>query len=218
MFSSFVCRFSRTLFFLSVPGKQEQAELHAVLRTEIMGKSTCLDSLQWLSSVIFYLKDYPFCSNWWNFILLNGWVICEESWTLKNWWFWTLLLEKTLAMPLDCKEIQPVHPSGDQYWLFIGRTDAEVETPILWPPHVKSWLIGKRPWCWEGLGAGGEGDNRGWDGWTASPTRCTWVWVISRSWWWTGSPGVLRFMGLQRVGHNWATELNWGMCTIGQDL
>ena len=74
MFSSFVCRFSRTLFFLSVPGKQEQAELHAVLRTEIMGKSTCLDSLQWLSSVTFYLKDYPFCCNWWNFIL-NGWVI-----------------------------------------------------------------------------------------------------------------------------------------------
>ena len=75
MFSSFVCRFSRTLFFLSVPRKQEQAELHAVLRTEIMGKSTCLDSLQWLSSVTFYLKDYPFCCNWWNFILFNGWVI-----------------------------------------------------------------------------------------------------------------------------------------------
>ena len=67
----------------------------------------------------------------------------------------------------------------------------------------------KRPWCWEGLGVGGEGDDRGWDGWMASPTRWAWVWVNSGSWWWTGKPGVLRFMGLQRVGHDWATELNW---------
>ena len=67
----------------------------------------------------------------------------------------------------------------------------------------------KRPWCWERLGAGGEGDDRGWDGWMASPTGWTWVWVNSGGWWWTGRPGVLRFMGLQRVGHNWVTELNW---------
>ena len=67
----------------------------------------------------------------------------------------------------------------------------------------------KRPWCWEGLGAGGEGDDRGWDGWMASPTRWTWVWVNSGSWWWAGRPGVLWFMGSERVGHDWATELNW---------
>ena len=67
----------------------------------------------------------------------------------------------------------------------------------------------KRPWCWEGLEAGGEGDDRGWDCWRASPTQWTWVWVNSRSWWWTGRPGMLQFMGLQRVGHDWATELNW---------
>ena len=67
----------------------------------------------------------------------------------------------------------------------------------------------KRLWCWEGLGAGGEGDDRGWDGWMASPTRWTWVWVNSGSWWWTGRPGVLRFMGSQIVRHDWATELNW---------
>ena len=67
----------------------------------------------------------------------------------------------------------------------------------------------KRLWCWEGLGAEGEGDNIGWDGWMASPTRWRWVWVDSRRWWWTGSPGVLWFMGSQRVGHDWATELNW---------
>ena len=66
----------------------------------------------------------------------------------------------------------------------------------------------KRPWCWEGLGAGSEGDDRGWDGWMASLTQWTWVWVNSRSWWWTGRPGMLWFMGLQRIGHNWVTELN----------
>ena len=83
-----------------------------------------------------------------------------------------------------------------------------IETPVLWPPHTKCWLIGK-DWCWEGLEARGEGDDRGWDGWMASPTRCTWVWVTSGSWWWTERPGVLRFMGSQRVRHNWVTELNW---------
>ena len=70
---------------------------------------------------------------------------CEESWAPKNWCFWTVVLEKTLESPLDCKEIQPVHTKGDQSWVFIGRTDAEAETPILWPPHVKSWLVGKAP-------------------------------------------------------------------------
>ena len=69
----------------------------------------------------------------------------KESWVLKNWCFWTVVLEKTLESPLDCKEIQPVHSEGDQSWLFIGRTDVEAETPILWPPDVKNWLIGKDP-------------------------------------------------------------------------
>ena len=68
---------------------------------------------------------------------------CEEGWVLENWCFWTVVLDKTLESPLDCKEIQPVHPKGDQAWVFIGRTDAEAETPVLWPPHAKSWLIGK---------------------------------------------------------------------------
>ena len=72
-----------------------------------------------------------------------GELDCEESWALKNWCFWTVVLEKTLESPLDCKEIQPVHPKGDHSWVFTGRTDAEAETPILWPPHAKSWLIGK---------------------------------------------------------------------------
>ena len=106
-----------------------------------------------------------------------------------------MVLEKTLESPLDCKEIQPVHSEGDQPWDFLGKNDAKAETPVLWPPHATSWL--KRLWCWEGLGAGGEGDDRGWDDWMASLTRWTWVSVNSRSWWWTGRPGVLRFMGSQ---------------------
>ena len=121
----------------------------------------------------------------------------KESWALKNWCFWTVLLEKHLEIPLDRKEIQAV-----------GRTDIEAETPILWPPDAKSWLIRKRPWCWERLRAGGGGDYRGWDGWMASLTRWTWVWVNSRSWWWTGGPGMLRFMGWQTVRHDWVAELN----------
>ena len=133
---------------------------------------------------------------------------CEQGWEPKNWCFWTVVLEKTLESSLDCKEIQPVHSEGDQPRDFFGSNDAKAETPVLWPPHVKSWLIGK-DWCWEGSGAGGKGDDPGWDGWMASLTRWTWVWVNSRRWWWTGRPGVLWFMGLQRVGHDWATELNW---------
>ena len=96
----------------------------------------------------------------------------------ESWCFWTVVLEKTLESPLDCKEIQPVHPKGTQSWMFIGRTDAEAETLILWPPHAKSWLIGKdsdagRDWGQE------EKGRTGWDGWMASPTRWTWVWVNS---------------------------------------
>ena len=136
------------------------------------------------------------------------WELDWEGWVPKNWWFWTVVLEKTLESPLDCKEIEPVHSEGDQPWNFFGRNDAKAETPVLWPPHAKSWLIGKRLWFWEGLGAG-EADDGGWDGWMASRTRWTWIWVNSGSWWWTGRPGMLRFMGSQRVRHDWVTELNW---------
>ena len=94
--------------------------------------------------------------------------------------------------------------------MFIGRTTVEAETPILWPPDVKEELTHlKRFWCWERLKAGGEGDDRGWDGWMASLTQWTWVWVNSRSWWWTGRPAVLQSMGSQRVRHNWTTDLNF---------
>ena len=94
--------------------------------------------------------------------------------------------------------------------MFTGRTDAEAETPIHWPPDVKSWPIWKeRPWCWENSKEEREGDDRAWDGWMASLTQWTWVWVSSRSCWWTGRPGVLQCMGSQRVRHEGVTELNW---------
>ena len=138
----------------------------------------------------------------------------EESWAPKNWYFSTVVLEKTLENPLDCKETQPVHPKGNQSWIFLGRTDAEAETPNSLTTWYKKLTYWKRPWCWERLKAG-KGDNRGWDGWMASPTCWTWVWVSSRSWWWTGRPGMLQSMGSQRVRHDWATELRVGYSLSG---
>ena len=104
----------------------------------------------------------------------------KEGWALKKWCFWTVVLEKTLESPLDCKEIQPANPKGNHSWIFIGRTDVEAETPILWPPDVKSWLTAKDPdagkdWRQEEKGTAG-----GWDGWMASLTQWTWVWAKFR--------------------------------------
>ena len=140
-------------------------------------------------------------------------IDCKESWTPKNCCFWTVVLKKTVESPLNFKEIQPFHPKGDQPWVFIGRTDAEAETLILWPPDVKNWLW-KRPWCWERLKAGGEGEDRGWDGWMTSLTQWTWVLVGSGTWWWTGKPGGCRPCIL-RVQPNSATELNSTQIFIG---
>ena len=103
------------------------------------------------------------------FICLWSQLDCEEDWALKNWCFWTVVLEKSLESPLDCKEIQPVHSEGDQPWDFFGRNDAKAESPVLWPPHVKSWLIGKdtdagRDWGWEEKGTT-EDEMAGWHHW-----------------------------------------------------
>ena len=128
----------------------------------------------------------------------------KESWVLMNWCFWIVVMEKTLESPLDCKEVLPVHPNGNQSWIFIRRADAEAETPIF--GHLmgrtdsfeKTLMLGKI-----------EGRRRrGWDGWMASLTHWTWSWVNSYSWWWTGRPSMLHSMELQRIGPEWATELN----------
>ena len=152
---------------------------------------------------------------WYRFINSNSsvhvwmWELgCEEAWAPKNWCFWTVVLEKTLESPLDCKEMQPVHPKGDQSWLFIGRTKAEAETPILWPPHAKSWLTGKDPdvgrdWGKEEKGMT-EDEMAGWH-----------HWLDGHEFEWTPEVGdgqgglVCCDSWGRRVRHDWANELNW---------
>jgi len=150
----------------------------------------------------------------WHYLSLG----LELNWPFQVLWpllsfpnlvvYWTVVLEKTLEGPLDCKEIKPVHPKGNQSWIF--RKDWcwswNSSTLATW---CKELTHLKRPWCWERLKVGGEGDNRGWDDWMASLTQWTWVWVTSSSWWWTGKPSVLQSMGLPRVGRDWATEMTY---------
>ena len=138
----------------------------------------------------------------------------EEGWATKKGCFWTVVLEKTLESPLDYKEIKPVHPKGNQSWIFIGQNDAEA--PILWLLDVKNWLIGKDPvagkdWRWEEKGVT-EDEMVG-----RHHQLGTSIWASSRSCWWTGRPGRLQSMGLQRVGHNWVTKLNCSKTTADGD-
>ena len=136
-----------------------------------------------------------------------------ESWTIKKAELWRidafqLWCWRTLESLLDCMEIKLVNPKGNQSWIFIGRTDAESETLILRPSDAKNRLIEKDPdtgkdWRQE------EKGKTGCDAWMASPTWWIWICTSSGSWWWIGKPGVLQYMGLQRVGCNWATELTW---------
>ena len=146
----------------------------------------------------------------------------KESWLLKNWCFWTVVSEKTLESPLDCKEIQPVHPKGrsvlsvhwkDLCWSWNSNILAT------WCEELTHW---KRPWCWERLKAGGEGDDRGWDGLMASLTQWTWVWVKSGRWWWTGRPGIFGPWGRKEsdtTEHlNWSTDWSWSQTSCYIDL
>ena len=119
---------------------------------------------------------------------------------------------RTLESPWDSKAIKLINLKGNQPWIFTVRADAEVEAPILWPPDAKIRLIGKEPthwkrtWCCEKLKTGGVGDDRGRDGWMASPTQWTWVWTSSGGWWKIRKPGVMQYMALHRIGYDWATE------------
>ena len=136
----------------------------------------------------------------------------KEGWVPKNWCFWTVVLEKTLESPLDCKEIQSVNPKENQPRIFTGRIDAETEAeaPILRPQDAKSRLIRKDPdagkeWRQEEKGTTKD-EMVGWHHWLESWLTWTWVWASSRRWWRTGKSVLLQSLGSQRVGHNWATE------------
>ena len=182
---------------------------HEIKRCLLLGRKVMINLYNILKSRDITLPANV-CSQGYGFSIGHVWMWeldCEESWALKNWWFWTVVLEKTLESPLNCKEIQPVHPK-DQSWVFMRRTDAEAETPILWPPDVKSWLIWKgldagKVWRWEEKGET-EDEMIGWHhrhngpgfGWTLAIGVGQGGLVCCGSW------GC-------RVVHDWVTELNW---------
>ena len=181
---------------------------HEIKRRLLLGRKvmTNLDSI--LKKQRHYFDNKGPSSQGYGFSSGHVWMWgldCEESWAPKNWCFWTMALEKALGSPLDCKEIQLVHPKGDQSWVFIGRTDAEAESPSnALATSCEELTHWKRPCCWERLRAGEEGDDR-WDGWMSSATWWTWVWVNSGSLWWTARSGVLQFMGSQ----SWTQLSDW---------
>jgi len=195
---------------------------HEIKRRLLLGRGvmTNLDSIlksrditlptkvRLVKAMVFPVVMYG-CENW-TVKKAERWRIdAFELWCWRRLFFFFFNINLFIfESPLNCKEIQPVHSKGNQSWVFFGRNDAKAETPVLWPPHAKSWLIGQdsdagRDWGQEEKGTT-EDEMAGWhhrlDG-------C--VWVNSGSWWWTGRPGVLQFMGSQRVWHDWVTELNW---------
>ena len=145
--------FSRQEYWSGVPSTSPMTNLDSILKSRDITLPT---KVRLVRDMVFPVVMYVWM---WE-------LYCKESWVPKNWCFWTVVLEKTLESPLDCKEIQPVNPKGNQSWIFIGRTDTEAETPILWPPDAKNWLIGKDPdagkdWRQEEKGMT-EGEMVGW--------------------------------------------------------
>ena len=184
---------------------------HEIKRYLLLGRKvmTNLDSM--LKSRHYFANKGP-SSQSYGFFSSHVWMWgldYKESWVPKNWCFWIVVLEKSLESPLECKEIKPVSAKRNHSWIFIGRTDAEAETPILWPPDAKNWLTGKDP-----------DSGNDWTQKNKGMTRMRWLddiydsmdmslrWTSSGSWWWTGKPGLLQSMELQRVRHDWATKYN----------
>ena len=187
------------------PWKKAMTNLDSILKSRDITLPT---KIHLVKAMVFLVVMYG-CESWKN----------KESWATKELMLFNCGVGEELPWtesPLNSTEIKPVAPKGNQSWIFIGRTDAEAQAPVLLPPIAKNWLTEKRPWCWERLKAGRQGDSRGWDGWMASLTRWTGVWANFGSWWWTSKPGVLQSMGSQKVGHNWANELKtfWPLTVI----
>ena len=173
-------------------GRKAMANLDRILKSRDITLPT---KVHIIKAVIFPVVMYT-CKSW----------TIEKAECQKNWCFRVVVLEKTLESRLDCKEIKPVNPKGNQPWIVIGRTDAEAEAPILWPPDAKSWLIAKHPDA--GKDWRKRGDNRGWGVWVESPTQQTWIWANAGSYWRTGEPGVLQSVGVtksQTQLSNWTT-------------
>ena len=182
---------------------------HEIKRRLLLGRKLWPTPRQHIKKQRHYFADKDLSSQSFGFSSSHVWMWVldyKESWSLKNWCFWTVVFEKSLESPWTArrsdqsilKEISPEYPLEG---LMLKLKFQYLATWCEELTHLK------RPWCWERLKAGGEGDNRGWDVWIASPTQWTWVWVRSGSWWWTGKPGVLQSMGSQRVRHDWVTEL-----------
>ena len=199
----------RDLIFLDSQVTTDDDCSHEIKRCLLLGRKVMTDLDSLCKSRHYFASKGP-SSQGYGFSSSHVWtweLDYEESWAPKNWCFWTVVLEKTLESPLDCKEIQPVHPKGDQSWVFIGRTDAEAETPILWPPHVKSWLIGKDPDAGRDWGQEEKG--------TTEDEMAGWHHLLDgHEFEWT--PGVADGQGGlaccnswgHRVRHDWVTELD----------
>ena len=159
-------------------GRKDMTNLDSILKSRDITLPT---KVRLVKAMVFPVVMYG-CESWGH----------KEGWALQNWCLQTVVLEKTLESPLDYKEIQPLHPKGNQFWIFIGRTDAEAVIPILWLPDVKNWLIWKDPDAGKDWRQEEKEMTDGWDCWMTSATWWTWVWASSGSWRWTGNPGMLQ--------------------------
>ena len=185
---------------------------HEIKRHLLLGRKTMTNLDRILEKQRHYFAHKSLYSQRYGFSNSHVWIWDldnNKGWALKNWCFWTVILEETLKSPLDFKKFKAVNPEGNQPWVFTGRSDAEAEAPLLWPPDARNWLLRKDPDAGKDWRQGGERDDRGRDGWMTSPTQWTWVWVSSGKWWMTGKSGVLQSMGSQRVGHDWTNEQQW---------